>query len=382
MDSAATSQKPASVLRTLRDFYENSNANIHRGAHQLSNEASVLYEKAREKAAAFIDADPEEIIFLNNTTEAINFLALSWGEQNLKEGDEILLSALEHHSNLIPWQLLARRKKLHLRYLALDEEGALKPEALREALKPETKLIALHLASNVLGSMMPVELLAEEAARRPGRFLFLDGAQGVPHLPSSFRKMNVDGLAFSGHKMLGPMGGGVLCVKKEHLAKLAPPFGGGGMISRVREQSSDYREAPFRFEPGTPDAAGIIAFGAALDYLSAVGMERIRAHEKELIAYALDRLSRVEKIRIFGPRDPEKQTGVLSFSLGSLHPHDISSLLDSRGIAVRAGHHCAQLLMRHLGVQALTRASFYLYNTKDEIDYLADSLKNILKIVP
>jgi cysteine desulfurase / selenocysteine lyase len=375
LDNAATTQKPHQVIDALVHYYEYYNANIHRGLHTLAEEATDAYEGARVKVSNFIKSPygPDSIVFLRNTTEAINLVANAWGRQFLEQGDEVLISVAEHHSNLIPWQLIAREKGAFLRYVDIDEEGSLRLDQLEEMIGPRTKVVALAHASNVLG-INPIRDIAEKA-HRFGAVVLVDGAQSVPHMPVDVEELDCDFLAFSGHKMCGPTGAGVLYARPELLEVMSPFLGGGSMISRVMQDESTWAEGPHKFEAGTPDIADVIALGAAVDYLEALGMENVREHEKALTAYAMKRLGELPGLVIYGPMDPELRIGVISFNLGDVHPHDLSQILDQYGVAIRAGHHCAQPLMRRLDCVATARASFYIYNTFAEVDALVAALE-------
>jgi cysteine desulfurase/selenocysteine lyase len=381
LDNAATSQKPEAVIQAMDDYYRRYNANIHRGVHTLAEEATAAYENARRKVGRFINAySPQEIVFVRNTTEAINLVALSWGRANVGQTDVIILSVMEHHSNLVPWQLLAQATAARLEFIGLDSEGRLVMDDLERLLDEfgtRVKLVGVSGMSNVLGTINPV---AEIAARTHdvGALLLVDGAQSVPHIPVDVRGIGADFLAFSGHKMLGPTGIGALWARKEILRKMPPFLGGGDMIKSVHLRESEWNDIPHKFEAGTPNIAHAVGLGAAIDYLNGLGMVSVQAHEQAIAAYALDRLSTVPSLRIYGPPADERG-GVITFNLirhGELliHPHDLASILDREGIAIRAGHHCAQPLMEHYGVPATARASFYVYNTEDEVDKLVAAL--------
>ena len=377
LDNAATSQKPSQVVRALVDFYEQHNANVHRGVHTLSQEATDLYEAARARVARFLGAErDEEIIFTRGTTESINLVAATWGRANLQAGDEIVLSLLEHHSNLVPWQLVAAERGAVLRFIPLDAEGRLDMAAAHELIGARTRMVAIAHVSNVLGTVTPVQELAA-MAHAVGALLLVDGAQSAPHMPVNVRALGCDFFACSAHKMLGPTGVGVLYGRRRLLRGLAPYQGGGSMIARVDLESSTFAPAPTRFEAGTPNIADAIAFAAALDYLDAVGMEAIHEHEQQLTAYALERLDAIPGLSIYGPPTMRDRGGVIAFNYRDYHPHDVAMVLDYEGIAVRAGHHCAQPLMRCLDVTATTRAAFYLYNTEAEVDRLAGALSRV-----
>ncbi len=377
LDNAATSQKPRSVLDAVAAYYEQDNANVHRGIHELSRRATLAYEEAREKVARFIGAaDPSEVVWTRGTTESINLVANAWGLDSVHEGDEILVSVMEHHSNLVPWQILARRTGARLRFIELDDEGRLVLDDLPSLLTDRTRLVAVTHVSNALGTINPVKDIVA-AARRVGALVLVDGAQGAVHTRLDVRDLDADFYAFSGHKMCGPTGIGVLWARRDLLEAIEPWQGGGEMIEFVERDMSTWADVPHKFEAGTPNIAGAVGMGAAVDYLSSVGLDAIATHERELLTYALDTLSHVPGIRIYGPRSPHERSAVVSFTLDDAHPHDISTILDSEGIAVRAGHHCAQLVMKRYGIAATARASFYLYNTREEVDRLAQALKTV-----
>jgi len=377
LDNAASSQRPRSVIQSLSRYYERDHANVHRGIHELSNRATQAYELARSRAALFVGAaDPNEIVFVRGTTEAINLVAAAWGPDHVGEDDEILLTVLEHHSNIVPWQLLARRVGARLVFVDVDDDGRVRLDQYREALSERTRLVCVTHVSNSLGTINPVAEMAE-AAHGVGALLLVDGAQAAPHLPLDVSGLGCDFYAFSGHKMCGPTGIGVLWGRQRLLEEMAPYQGGGEMIELVELERSTYKPPPHKFEAGTPNIADAVGLAAAMDYLDGIGRERIRAHERELIAYALERTAEtVPGFRAFGPRS--ERGGVLSFELGDLHPHDVAQILNSEGIAVRAGHHCNQPLMRRLGVNATTRASFYLYNDRDDVDALCEGLRSVI----
>jgi cysteine desulfurase / selenocysteine lyase len=375
LDSGASSQKPRQVIACLEEYYRRYNANVHRGVYKLSEEATFAYEQARGKVARFIGAASQrEVIFTRNTTEALNLVAHAWGTTNLRAGDRILLTIMEHHSNIVPWQMLAQRTGAVLDYLGIDEEGRLRLDELEQKLTPRTKLVAVAHQSNVLGTLNPVAQIAARA-HDVGAVVVVDGAQSVPHLPVDVRELGCDFLAFSGHKMCAPTGVGVLWGRRELLEAMPPFLGGGSMIKVVELEQSSYADIPARFEAGTPAIGESIALGEACDYLAAIGMEAIHRHELELLAHALERLGAVEGLTIYGPRTAEERGGTLSFDLAGVHPHDVAAILDSEGVAVRAGHHCTQPLHRHLDLPATTRASFYMYNTHEEVDRLAAGLE-------
>ena len=380
LDNAATTQKPRAVIDALVHYYETTNANIHRGIHTLAVRATNDYEAVRAKAARHIGAtNDQDIVFTRNTTESINLVARAWGDANLSEGDEIVLSLMEHHSNIVPWQLLATRTGAVLRYADIDEQGELDLDALRDLIGARTKVVSIVHMSNVLGTINPVAEIAE-MAHAVGALMLVDGAQSAPHLPLDVEALGCDLFAFSAHKMLGPTGVGVLWARPGLLAEIEPFLGGGEMISIVRPEGSTWAEGPHKFEAGTPNIADVIAFGAALDYLRDLGMDVVREHEKRITAYALDALGRAGGITVHGPSEVERRGSAVSFTLEDVHPHDVSTIVDSRGVAIRAGHHCAQLLMRRLNVPATNRASFYIYNEEREIDVLVDALEQAKRV--
>ncbi|MBC8163271.1 MAG: cysteine desulfurase [Roseiflexaceae bacterium] len=379
LDSGASSQKPQRVIRALTEYYERTNANVHRGVYQLSEQATFAYEQARGKVARFIGArSPRELIFTRNTTEAINLVANAWGGANLRPGDRILLTVMEHHSNLVPWHMLAQRSGAVIDYLQIDGAGRLVLDDLKRKLAG-VKIVALTHQSNVLGTITPVREIAAQA-HAAGAVVLVDGAQSVPHMPVDVQELGIDFLAFSGHKMCGPTGIGVLWGRKALLDAMPPFLGGGSMIRTVTLAGSTYADVPARFEAGTPAIGEAIALGEAVDFLGEVGMERIHAHEQELTVYALDRLAEVAGLKVYGPLSADDRGGALSFTLDGVHPHDIAAVLDGEGIAVRAGHHCCQPLHTLLDVPATARASFYLYNIPEEIDRLAAGLVKARKL--
>ena len=374
LDNAATTQKPRQVIDALVEYYSNTNANIHRGLHTLAEEATAAYELTRQKTADFIGAaSPREVVFTRNTTESLNLLAYTLGAR-LRPGDEIILSALEHHSNLVPWQLVTQRTGARLRFIELDADGEFDIDQARTLFNQRTRIVSIAHMSNVLGTIAPVAELSE-MAHAVDATMIIDAAQSVPHLPLDVASLGADFAAFSAHKMLGPTGVGVLWGRQELLADLDPFLGGGEMISVVNREESSWAALPHKFEAGTPNIADVVAFGAALDYLSAVGMQTVREHDHALTAYAMDRLSAIEGLEIYGPADAERRGAVVAFNYADIHSHDIATILDRGGVAVRAGHHCAQPLMRTLAVPATARASFYIYNEMFEIDALVDGLR-------
>jgi cysteine desulfurase/selenocysteine lyase len=380
LDSAATSQKPRSVLEIVGRYYREDNANVHRGIHELSRRATLAFEGARARIAEWLGAnDSSEIIWTRGTTEAINLVAATWGMDQLGEGDEILLTTMEHHSNIVPWQLVARRTGARLRYLEMDDEGKLRLDGLDNLLNDRTRLVALTHVSNALGTVNPVEVVIK-AAKAKGAVVLLDGAQAVPHRKVDVGALGVDFYAFSSHKMCGPTGIGVLWGRKALLEEMSPYQGGGEMISIVERDGSTWAEVPHKFEAGTPNIAGAVGAAAAVDFMEQLGYEAVVEHETGLLRYALNRLNAIPEMTIYGPKDLAERSGVISFALGDAHPHDIATILDSEGVAIRAGHHCAQLVMKHFGVAATTRASFSLYNTTDDIDRLVDGLQVVQSI--
>ncbi|MCL6644415.1 MAG: cysteine desulfurase [Dehalococcoidia bacterium] len=380
LDNAATTQKPRQVIEALVRYYETSNANIHRGIHTLATRATEQYEEARRKVARFIGArGPEEVVFTRNATEAINLVARAWGDANIGEGDEIVLTLMEHHSNIVPWQLLARRKGAVLRYAGITDDGKLDLDELRRLIGPRTKLVAVTHMSNVLGTINPVADIAE-MAQAAGALVLVDGAQSVPHLPVAVGTLGADFVAFSAHKMLGPTGVGVLWARAVLLEAMPPFLGGGDMIAVVRPEGSTWAELPHKFEAGTPNIADVIAFGAAIEYLEGIRMANVRRHEEELTELALERLRKVAGVRVFGPASASERGGVVSFAMETAHPHDVATIADGYGVAIRAGHHCAQLLMRALGVPATSRASFSIYNDGDDIEALIEALEGVNRV--
>jgi len=376
LDSTATSQKPASVLKVMDDFYRTSNANIHRGVHTLAEEATAAYEDARKKIAAFIHSSfPEEIVYTRNATESINLVAYTWARANLKAGDVIILTEMEHHSNLVPWQMLSAERGVRLEFIPVAEDGLLDPQAYRKLLELQPKLVSFAHMSNVLGTITPAKEMIQ-LAHQAGALTILDGAQSVPHFAVDVQELDVDFLAFSGHKMCGPTGIGVLYGKKALLEAMPPFMGGGDMIRRVYLRSFAPNEVPHKFEAGTPAIAEAIGLGAAVDYLNVIGMDQIAAHEREITTYALQVLGEIPGLHILGP-EAKYKGGVVSFSMDGLHPHDVAQVLDGYGIAVRAGHHCAMPLHDKYNLPATTRASFYLYNSQTEVDLLVKGLYKV-----
>ena len=379
LDNAATSQKPRSVIQALADYYEGYNSNVHRGVHSLSMEATDRYEEARSKVARFIGAaEPESIVWTRNTTEGINLVAHTWARQNIGPGDEIVVSQIEHHSNLVPWQQVAAAQGAELRFLPMAADGSMDMGEVDSIITPRTRLLAVVHSSNSLGTIHPVKELAAKA-RSVGAAVLIDGAQSVPHMPVDVADLDCDFLAFSGHKMMGPTGIGALYVKRDVLEEMEPFLTGGEMVLEVSYERASWNALPMRFEAGTPNIADAIALGAAVDYLDALGMDNVRAHEVELTRYALDRFQELEEIDVFGPADLDRRGGVVSFNSADVHPHDLGTVLDRQGIAIRTGHHCTMPVMRKLGLAATARASFYAYNTEDEVDLLVDGIKQALR---
>jgi len=379
LDSTATSQKPLSVIRAMDDYYRRSNANVHRGIHTLAEEATALYEGARDRIARFIGArKSREIIFTRNTTESINLVAYSWGRKNLKADDLIILTEMEHHSNLVPWQMLAQERGLRLEFIPVNGDGLLDLDAYRQLLTLAPKLVAFTEMSNVLGTINPAREIIR-LAHQAGAVTLVDGAQSVPHLPVDVQDLDADFLAFSAHKMLGPTGIGVLYGKEALLDAMPPFLGGGDMIKKVHLRSFTTNDLPYKFEAGTPSIAEVIGFGAAVDYCTALGMENIAHHEHSIIHYALEALNEVDGLQVIGP-SADLKGAVAAFTLPYAHPHDIAQILDTQGIAVRAGHHCAMPLHEKFNLPATTRASFYVYNSTDDVDLLVAGLKQVQKL--
>ncbi|MDN6596698.1 MAG: cysteine desulfurase, partial [Lentilactobacillus parabuchneri] len=364
LDNAATTQKPLAVLNAIMDYYQHDNANVHRGVHTLAERATESYEASRDKVAEFINAPSRRsIIFTRSTTESLNWIAASFGNLVVSEGDEIVISELEHHSNIVPWQQVAQKQHATLKYIGLTADGELDMQSARELISDRTKIVAIAHASNVMGVVNPIKELAK-LAHQHGAYIIADGAQAAPHMPIDVSDLDVDFYALSGHKMLAPTGIGVLYGKEALLNMMSPAQFGGEMIDFVHHQDASFKEVPWKFEAGTPNISGAIALGRAIDYLNELGMDNVLAYEKDLVKYTLPRLLAIDGVRVYGPPDPDKHTGVLSFNVWGLHPHDLATGLDMEGIAVRAGHHCAQPLMEYLNVEATARASFYYYNTQ------------------
>jgi cysteine desulfurase/selenocysteine lyase len=377
LDNAASSQKPNLVIDGMYDYYRTSHANVHRGIYQLSERATESYEAARKKVRAFINASSHrEVIFTRGTTEGINLIAMTWGRKNLGAGDVVLSTAMEHHSNIVPWQILAQEKDFTLKFIPVLEDGTLDIEAYHQLLHDNpVKLVTVVHASNVLGTINPVQAMAR-LAHEHGALILVDAAQSVPHMPIDVQDLDCDFLAFSGHKMVGPTGIGILYGKRDILDAMPPYMGGGDMIARVTLDGSTWNDLPYKFEAGTPSIADAIGLGLAVDYLTAIGMDKIHQHEKIMTTYALDRLAEVVGVKVYGPSS-EQKGAVAAFTLEGAHAHDVAQVLDTYGIAVRAGHHCAMPLHQILNVNATARASFYLYNTLEEIDMLAETLEKV-----
>jgi cysteine desulfurase / selenocysteine lyase len=374
LDNAATTQKPQVVIDSLVDYYSRYNSNVHRSVHTLGEEATAAYEAARNKVSKFVGSSAKGLVFVRGTTEATNLVRFAWGEKNVKEGDVIVTTLMEHHSNIVPWQLLAKSKGASLKFVGLDPDGTLDLGTFENLLKESPKLVTVTHCSNVLGTINDVRSICSKA-RSAGATTLVDGAQSVPHLPVDAGSIGADFYAFSSHKMLGPTGIGALVAKKELLEEMDPFHGGGEMIREVFLDHATWNDVPYKFEAGTVNIADAIGFGAAVDYLSSIGMEKVREHEVGLLGYAIETLSKVKKFKLYGPGDASKRGGVISFNLGDVHPHDLATILDEEGIAIRSGHHCAQPLMRWLDVAATSRASFHVYNSYDDIDALKAGLE-------
>jgi cysteine desulfurase / selenocysteine lyase len=374
LDSAATSQKPLPVIEALDEYYRQYNSNVHRGVHTLGTKATDGYEGAREKVRKFINASStEEIIFTRGTTTSINTVAVSYGRANVHEGDEIVITYMEHHSNIIPWQQLAKQTGATLKYIPLQEDGTISLDDVRNTVTPKTKIVSMMHVSNVLGTINPIKEVTK-IAHENGAIMVVDGAQSTPHMKVNVQDLDCDFYTFSGHKMCAPTGIGILYGKKHLLEQMEPVEFGGEMIDFVGLYESTWKELPWKFEGGTPIIAGAIGLGAAIDFLEEIGLEAIKEHEHRLAAYALEKMSTIDGITIYGPKEADKRAGLVTFNIADVHPHDVATVLDTEGIAVRAGHHCAQPLMKWLNVSATARASFYLYNTEEDIDKLVEAL--------
>jgi len=379
LDNAATTQKPREVLDSLADYYHAHNSNIHRGVHTLSYEATLMYEAAHRKVAGFVGApDWKTIVFTRNATESINLVAYAWGLGNLKPGDEVLITIMEHHSNFVPWQMLRDRLGVKLKIAGVDPDGRLDIGEFESLLSEKTKLVSVVHASNVLGTVNPVKQMAE-MAKAHGALVLVDAAQSAPHIRLDVEDLGCDFLAVSGHKMLAPTGTGFLYGREELLERMEPFLFGGDMIEKVTSERSTWNELPWKFEAGTPDIGGGVALGAAVDYLGGIGMDAIAAHEEQLLNHALERLSTYDWVELYGP-SAEERVGVISFNVRGVHPHDVAGMLDEEGIAIRSGHHCAQPLMDRLGMEHAARMSFYLYNSKEEIDLAIDTLEKVKRL--
>jgi cysteine desulfurase/selenocysteine lyase len=381
LDNASTTQKPKQVIDAITNYYNNYNANIHRAVYSIAQEATDAYELTRDKITKFLNIPTrEEVIFVRGTTEAINLVAYSWGRKNIEKGDIIVTTEYEHHSNIVPWQLLAGEKDAKLEYIGIDDNGELILDQLDKYLATgKVKLVTFSLMSNVLGTISDIDTIVSKC-KKAGVRILIDGAQAVPHMKVDIQKLGCDFFAFSAHKMLGPTGIGTLWVRKDILETMDPFHGGGDMIKEVHKYETTWNDLPYKFEAGTPNIADVIGFGVAIDYLSSIGMDKVREHEIELTKYALEKLSKVKDLKIYGTKDISKRGGVISFNFADIHPHDVAQIIDEEGIAVRSGHHCAQVLMERLDVAATSRASFYIYNTKDDVDSLINSLEKVARI--
>ncbi|MBI5378213.1 MAG: cysteine desulfurase [Thaumarchaeota archaeon] len=374
-DNAATTQKPIQVIDSIHNYYLNYNSNIHRAVHQLAEEATAAYELTRDKVAKFINVkNREELVFVRGTTEAINLVSYSWGRQNVQKNDIVVTTEYEHHSNIVPWQLLTKEKEAKLEYIGVDDNGELMLDQLDDYLDTgRVKLVTFSHMSNVLGTITDAEEIIQRCHKK-GVKVLVDAAQSVPHMKVDIQKLDCDFFAFSAHKMLGPTGVGVLWARKEILENMQPFNGGGDMIREVHKYETSWNDLPYKFEAGTPNIADVIGFSAAIDYLENIGMDKVLEHEIELTKYALDKISAIKGIKLYGTPDMKKRGGVISFNLGDIHPHDLATIVDEDGVAIRSGHHCAQVLMERLDVSATSRASFYIYNTKEEVDVFIRSL--------
>ena len=381
LDNASTTQKPNQVIDAITDYYQNHNANIHRAVYALAEESTEAYENARDKIANFVNVkNRQEIIFVRGTTEAINLVAYAWGRPHINEGDIIVTTEYEHHSNIVPWQLLTQEKRAKLEYIGMDDNGELNLDDLDKYLATgKVKLVTFSLMSNVLGTITDAKKIIEKC-KSAGVPTLIDGAQAVPHMKVDLDTLGCDFFAFSGHKMLAPTGVGILWVRKSVLQTMSPFHGGGDMIREVHKYETTWNELPYKFEAGTPNIADVIGFGAAIDYLTKIGMDNVRQHEIELTKYALEKFAKIPGLQIYGTKDIAKRGGVISFNFADVHPHDVADIIDKEGISLRSGHHCAQVLMERLNVAATSRASFYIYNTKEDIDALIDSLNIVAKV--
>jgi len=380
-DNAATTQKPLSVIDAIRDYYMNYNSNIHRAVHQMAEEATHAYETTRQKVARFINSrSTDEIIFTRNATEAINLVSHAWGQDNIRRDDRIVITELEHHSNIVPWQVLCNQTRASLDYIEVDDGGCLDMDSYEKTLRNrKTRLISISEVSNVLGTIVPIREIVKKAHAQDIPVL-VDAAQSVPHMPVDVQATDCDFMVFSAHKMLGPTGVGILYVKKEILEELQPFISGGDMIKEVHKYETVYNDLPYKFEAGTPNIADVIGFGAAMDYLNRLGMDKVRDHEIELTKYAMDAMKDIRGMTLYGPLDAKNKGGVISFNLGDIHPHDLATILNDHGIAIRSGHHCAQVLMEKFELSATSRASFYIYNTIEEVDKFINALNDARRL--
>ena len=381
LDNAATTQKPNQVIDAITDYYQNHNSNIHRAVHALAEESTEAFEVTRDKVASFLNIqNREEIVFVRGTTEAINLVGYAWGRDNVQKGDIVVTTEYEHHSNIVPWQLLTQEVGAELKYIDIDDNGELMLDQLDEYLATgKVKLVAISHVSNVLGTITDIQQVITKS-KNAGAKILVDGAQAVPHMKVDIDKLGCDFYAFSAHKMLGPTGVGILWARKEILENMKPFHGGGDMIREVHKYETTWNDLPYKFDAGTPNVADVICFAAAIDYLSNIGMDNIRNHEIELTQSALEKMSKGKGLTIYGPRDPQKASGVISFNFNDVHPHDVATIIDKNGVAIRSGHHCAQVLMEKLNVAATNRASFYIYTTKEEVDTLIDSLEQVAQV--
>ena len=381
LDNAATTQKPNQVIDAITDYYQNHNSNIHRAVHALAEESTEAFEVTRDKVANFLNIkNREEIVFVRGTTEAINLVGYAWGRDNVQKGDIVVTTEYEHHSNIVPWQLLTQEVGAELKYIDIDDNGELMLDQLDAYLATgKVKLVAISHVSNVLGTITDIQQVITKS-KNAGAKILVDGAQAVPHMKVDIDKLGCDFYAFSAHKMLGPTGVGILWARKEILENMKPFHGGGDMIREVHKYETTWNDLPYKFEAGTPNVADVICFAAAIDYLTKIGMDNVRNHEIDLTKYALEKMSKVKGLTIYGPKDPQKACGVISFNFNDVHPHDVATIIDKNGVAIRSGHHCAQVLMEKLNVAATNRASFYIYTTKDEVDTLIDSLEQVAEV--
>ena len=380
LDSGATTQKPKYVIDAIKNYYEHDNANPHRGAYKLSIRATEVYDEAREKVKKFINAkDAREIVFTRNATESLNLIAYSYGLKNIEKDDKIVLSIMEHHSNLVPWQMVAKQKEAKLDYIYTDKDGYLKQEDIENKIVPGVKIVGITQVSNVLGTINPVKEIVKRA-HEVGAIAVVDASQSAPHMKIDVTDMDADFLVFSGHKMLSPLGIGVLYGKKELLDKMNPFLFGGDMIEYVYEQDTTFAEVPTKFEAGTQNVEGAVGLGAAIDYLNNIGMDNVEKIEKDVLEYAMKELLKIDFITLYGPKELEKHAGVISFNVNKVHPHDVASILDSENVCIRSGNHCAQPLLRYMGLDSTCRASFYIYNTKEDVDKLIEALYKTKKI--